>query len=123
MLGAAYDVAKDAKFLKLQRTAFDWLLGANDLHIPLYDFRTKGCSDGLMPGGVNGNQGAESTLSYLLSLLAVSESYALIDKTQAPRDSARPTAELLSQIADDAAGTQAPAEEEDAAESQISKPT
>jgi len=82
MLRAAYDVTKDPKFLKLQRTAFDWFLGANDLRIPLYDFRTKGCSDGLMAGGINGNQGAESTLSFLLSLLDIIESYAIIDKIQ-----------------------------------------
>jgi glycosyltransferase involved in cell wall biosynthesis len=80
MLRAAYDVTKNAKFLSLQRTAFDWFLGTNDLHVPLYDFRTKGCSDGLMPGGVNGNQGAESMVSFLLSLSAVIDSEAVIDK-------------------------------------------
>lgn len=82
MLRAAYDATKEAKFLALQRKAFDWFLGANDLRIPLYDFRTKGCSDGLMAGGINGNQGAESTLSFMLSLLAVIESYAIVDKIQ-----------------------------------------
>jgi hypothetical protein len=80
-LRAAYDATKEPKFLTLQRTAFDWFLGTNDLHIPLYDFRTKGCSDGLMPGGVNGNQGAESMVSFLLSLLSIMESCAMIDKT------------------------------------------
>lgn len=83
MLRAAYDATKDSKFLTLQRKAFDWFLGKNDLRIPLYDFRTKGCSDGLGSGGVNMNQGAESTLSFLLSLLAVIESYAIIDKIAA----------------------------------------
>jgi len=82
MLRAAYDATKEAKFLALQRRAFDWFLGANDLRIPLYDFHTKGCSDGLMAGGINGNQGAESTLSFMLSQLAVIESYAIIDKIQ-----------------------------------------
>ena len=48
--------------------------------IPVYDFRTKGCYDGLIQGGVNLNQGAESTLSFLLSLLAIVESYAVVDK-------------------------------------------
>ena len=66
----------------MQRKAFDWFLGANDLRIPLYDFRTQGCSDGLMAGGINGNQGAESTLSFMLSLLTVIESYAVVDKIQ-----------------------------------------
>jgi hypothetical protein len=83
MLRAAYDATKDSKFLTLQRKAFDWFLGKNDLRIPLYDFRTKGCSDGLGPGGVNMNQGAESTLSFLTGLLAVIESYAIVDKIAA----------------------------------------
>jgi len=80
MLRAAYDATKNNRFLTLQRKAFDWFLGENDLHIPLYNFRTKGCYDGLIPGGVNVNQGAESTLSFLLSLLAIVESYAIVDK-------------------------------------------
>lgn len=80
MLRAAFDATRDAAFLTLQRKAFDWFLGANDLHVALYDFQTKGCSDGLMAGGVNGNQGAESTVSFLLALLSIVESYATIDK-------------------------------------------
>ncbi len=76
MLRAAYDATQKGRYLILQRKAFDWFLGENDLHIPLYDFRTKGCSDGLMSGGVNANQGAESILSFLLSLLAIVESIA-----------------------------------------------
>ncbi|MHC4238834.1 MAG: glycosyltransferase, partial [Planctomycetota bacterium] len=75
MLKSAYDATGDNKYLTLQRRAFDWFLGENDLHIPLYDFRTKGCCDGLMAGGVNLNQGAESMVSFLLSLLAILESY------------------------------------------------
>ena len=80
MLRAAYDATGDSRFLTLQRKAFGWFLGENDLHIPLYDFSTKGCNDSLMQGGVNINQGAESTLSFLLSLLAVVESYTEVDK-------------------------------------------
>jgi hypothetical protein len=82
MLRAAYDATQNEKFLKLERKAFDWFLGQNELHIPLYDFRTKGCNDGLLRDGVNTNQGAESTLSFMLSLLAIVESYVLVDKTQ-----------------------------------------
>ncbi len=81
MLGSAYDATGDMRFLKLQRKAFDWFLGANDLSTPLYDFRTKGCNDGLMDDGVNANQGAESTLSYFLSLLSMLESYARVEKS------------------------------------------
>jgi len=82
MLRAAYDATEDSKFLKLQRKAFDWFLGKNDLNMPLYDFKTKGCCDGLMSGGINANQGAESMLSFLLSLLAIVEGYMLIDKVE-----------------------------------------
>ena len=82
MLRAAYDATGNDKLLTLQRKAFDWFLGENDLHIPVYNFRTKGCYDGLIQEGVNVNQGAESTLSFLLSLLAIVESYALIDKVK-----------------------------------------
>ncbi len=84
MLRAAYDATQNSKFLTLQRKAFDWFLGENDLRIPLYDFKTKGCGDGLMSDGVNANQGAESTLSFLLGLLTVIESYSLIDKAAKP---------------------------------------
>jgi len=73
MLRAAYDATQNDRFLILQRKAFDWFLGCNDLRSPLYDFVSKGCRDGLCPDGVNPNQGAESTLSFLLSLLAVKE--------------------------------------------------
>ena len=123
MLRAAYDVTKDAKFLKLQRTAFDWFLGANDLRIPLYDFRTKGSSDGLMAGGINGNQGAESTLSFLLSLLEIIESYAIIDKIQDWKGPARQDAVALDPIIPDSADAEVASEQEGTAPSQIGETT
>lgn len=76
MLKAAYDATGNDKFLMLQRKAFQWFLGENDLHLPLYDSVSKGCHDGLMSDGVNPNQGAESTLSFLLSSLTMMESVA-----------------------------------------------
>ncbi len=48
---------------------FSWFLGKNDLQVPLYDAATGGCRDGLHPDRVNENQGAESTLSFLMALL------------------------------------------------------
>jgi hypothetical protein len=98
MLGSAYDASENSNFLTLQRRAFDWFLGKNDLHIPLYDYRTKGCSDGLMAGGVNLNQGAESTLSFLLSLLAIVESYTLADRIQGRKSVSLGQASLREQI-------------------------
>jgi len=51
------------------RRAFEWFLGRNDLHLPLYDPTTGGCRDGLHPDRPNENQGAESTLAFIQSLL------------------------------------------------------
>jgi hypothetical protein len=99
MLRAAYDATKSDRFLALQRKAFEWFLGRNDLHIPLYDFRTKGCNDGLMRDGVNLNQGAESTLSFLMSLLAVVESFAIIGKTKGEKNNLSHQTDLTGDIA------------------------
>jgi glycosyltransferase involved in cell wall biosynthesis len=99
MLRAAYDATQNDRFLTLQRKAFDWFLGANDLYIPLYDFKNKGCYDGLTQDGVNLNQGAESILSFLLSLLSIVESYALIDKVKSNKSVVPKQAELSGQPA------------------------
>jgi glycosyltransferase involved in cell wall biosynthesis len=64
----AFNATGDAAWKQDLRRAFDWFLGANDLRLPLYDASTGGCFDGLHPNRVNQNQGAESTLSYLLAL-------------------------------------------------------
>jgi hypothetical protein len=49
--------------------AFEWFLGRNDLHLAVYDPTTGGCRDGLHSDRANENQGAESTLAFLQSLL------------------------------------------------------
>jgi len=67
--------------------------------VPLYDFRTKGCNDGLTRDGVNTNQGAESTLSFLLSLLAMIESYALVDQTKVGKAVQPDQPDVIKQIA------------------------
>ena len=51
--------------------SYQWFLGENTLRVPLYDHETKGCCDGLQETGLNRNQGAESTLAYLISHLTV----------------------------------------------------
>lgn len=51
------------------RRACNWFVGENDLHIAVYDSGTGGCRDGLHADRANENQGAESTLSFLLALL------------------------------------------------------
>ncbi len=71
----AYYVTKDRKWIDIGITCFKWFLGKNDLNAPLYDPRTGGCRDGLMPNGANQNEGAESTLAWLLSLSALHKLY------------------------------------------------
>jgi hypothetical protein len=65
----AYRLTKDHSWLEEAQCAFRWFLGENDLHVPLYDAVTGGCKDGLHPDRANENQGAESTLSFLMALL------------------------------------------------------
>lgn len=64
----AYRTTEDLYYLNTIYTVFNWFLGRNDLGIPLYDFRTGGCKDGLHPSRVNENEGAESLVSWLISL-------------------------------------------------------
>lgn len=64
----AYRATSDAQWIAEARSAFEWFLGRNDLGLELYDPRTGGCADGLQEDRINCNQGAESTLSFLLSL-------------------------------------------------------
>ena len=69
----AYRATEDASWLNEARLAFEWFLGRNDLGLELYDASTGGCHDGLQPEGVNENQGAESTLAFLLSLAEMNQ--------------------------------------------------
>jgi hypothetical protein len=65
----AYRVTNDNRWRSEAWSAFNWFLGDNDLELPLYDSATGGCRDGLHPERANENQGAESTLSFLMALL------------------------------------------------------
>lgn len=71
----AYVVTRDSDYMKKMFSSYLWFLGENSLRIPLYDAETKGCADGLQAGGVNRNQGAESTLAYLISHLTVLKAF------------------------------------------------
>lgn len=62
-------ITGNKKWYREARRAFEWFLGRNDLHLPLYDPTTGGCRDGLHPDRPNENQGAESTLAFLHALL------------------------------------------------------
>ena len=67
----AYRVTGDEKYLNRMYKSYQWFLGKNDLHLPLYDGSTGGCADGLHSEGINLNQGAESTLAYWISHMVV----------------------------------------------------
>ena len=64
----AYRFTNDPSWHEHAQSVFDWFLGWNDLGLELYSPNTGGCCDGLLVDRVNPNQGAESTLSFLLSL-------------------------------------------------------
>jgi glycosyltransferase involved in cell wall biosynthesis len=64
----AYRITADERWYEYAQSAFDWFIGWNDLALELYSAETGGCGDGLHVDRVNSNQGAESTLAYLLSL-------------------------------------------------------
>ncbi|MFC2106011.1 glycosyltransferase family 4 protein [Candidatus Bipolaricaulota bacterium] len=65
----AYRATADESWRKEARRTFEWFIGRNDLGLPVYDPTTGGCRDGLHPDRINENQGAESTLAFLQSLL------------------------------------------------------
>jgi glycosyltransferase involved in cell wall biosynthesis len=69
----AWHVTRERRWIDAAHKAFNWFLGENDLRAPLHDFTTGGCRDGLHADRVNQNQGAESTLSWLMSLLLMHE--------------------------------------------------
>ncbi|HVU36095.1 MAG TPA: glycosyltransferase family 4 protein [Opitutaceae bacterium] len=64
----AYHATGDLLWLAEGRRAFEWFLGRNDLGLGLYDATTGGCRDGLHVDRLSQNQGAESTLAFLLAL-------------------------------------------------------
>ncbi len=65
---SAYRATGEANWIVEARSAFEWFLGRNDLGVDLYDPASGGCCDGLHGDRVSRNQGAESTLAFLLSL-------------------------------------------------------
>jgi len=69
----AYNATEDPKWLDYAQVCFEWFLGRNDLNVPLYDYKSGGCCDGLHADGPNRNQGAESTLVCFLSLLSMNQ--------------------------------------------------
>jgi len=70
-LSKFYDVFLDEDYRLKMEIAFNWFLGNNRLHHIIYNPCTGGCYDGLEETHVNLNQGAESTVSYLMARLTM----------------------------------------------------
>ena len=69
---AAFDASRDPRWVAEAGKAYRWYLGQNDLDLPLATAQDGGCFDGLMPNGLNRNQGAESILALQLAGCAIS---------------------------------------------------
>ncbi|MDG5487924.1 glycosyltransferase family 4 protein [Sphingomonas sp. BGYR3] len=69
---AAFHASGDTRWIDEAERAYRWYLGVNDLDLPLASGADGGCFDGLMPSGLNRNQGAESILALQLASCAIS---------------------------------------------------
>lgn len=81
-IDVAYTILAMSQFYRVFKTedyalkmvmAFNWFLGNNHLHQIIYNPCTGGCYDGLEEESVNLNQGAESTVSYLMARLTMEQ--------------------------------------------------
>ena len=70
-LALFYETFKEPRYLYLAKRAFSWFLGNNHLKQLIYNPLTGGCHDGLEENNVNLNQGAESTICYLMARLTL----------------------------------------------------
>ncbi len=84
--GWAYRVTGDLDYLNKMQSAYEWFLGNNDLNLPLCDFRSGGCADGLEATEVSQNFGSESTISFLLALHEMYQIRAETEIKQLPAD-------------------------------------
>jgi hypothetical protein len=80
MISSAQHLTGDKNYQNIAYIIFNWFFGKNLKGVVLYDQATGGCFDGINPEGSNLNQGAESTISYLLARTE-------IEKMQHLRDS------------------------------------
>ncbi len=68
---SAAEATGQDRYRRLAEEAFAWFAGANTVGEPVYDPETGACHDGLLPGGVNLNCGAEATIAFLLARLSL----------------------------------------------------
>lgn len=76
----AFSTTREGRYLEAARLAFSWFLGRNPKGVTLYDPTTGGCHDGITREGMNLNQGAEATVSYLLARLELEKLERLVAK-------------------------------------------
>ena len=83
----AFNITRDKTWIDNAVMCFNWYLGHNDLNMPLYDPKTGGCRDGLMADGINQNEGAESSLAWLLSLMTLQKLHAdeILNQPSSPK--------------------------------------
>jgi glycosyltransferase involved in cell wall biosynthesis len=74
-----HDIFKEEEYLNKMEMAFNWFLGNNHLQQIIYNPCTGGCFDGLEEHNVNLNQGAESTVSYLMARLTITKYFGNAD--------------------------------------------
>ena len=86
MYHQAFQLTKEKEYLTKLYSSFLWFLGENDLRMSLYDFETNGCCDGFESYGVNRNQGAESSLAYLISHLSLLQAFEEFHKSNLKED-------------------------------------
>jgi glycosyltransferase involved in cell wall biosynthesis len=75
-----YKAFNNEEYRSKMEIAFDWFLGKNHLQQIIYNPQTGGCYDGLEKDHVNLNQGAESTISYLLSRLTIEKNVLMVSE-------------------------------------------
>jgi glycosyltransferase involved in cell wall biosynthesis len=81
-LSKFYDFFQDESYLQIMKIAFNWFLGKNHLHQIIYNPCTGGCYDGLEDTYINLNQGAESTVSYLMARLTIEKYFIKNEKAK-----------------------------------------
>jgi hypothetical protein len=81
-LSKFYNVYGEEHYFNKMETAFSWFLGNNHLHQIIYNPCTGGCYDGLEDYYINLNQGAESTVSYLMARLTMEKQLQLRNKNK-----------------------------------------
>jgi glycosyltransferase involved in cell wall biosynthesis len=91
----AFNCTRDEEWIAYAYRCLNWYQGENDLGVPLCDYATGGCRDGLEAQGANENQGAESTLCWLLALLAI-YNYRGLDRITPREESTRPDVQEVS---------------------------